>query len=595
MKIHFTGLLLLSIFIGTMLPVTNLPGQNPTVDSENSDDVTVPAPTAEKVLNEVEDIIVQGLDRLPWSKEILQQVAQWPLQHAGRIKPFDTYAGFNMLKIHGKRSLRLDDEKLGPIAWALDCMLYPQLAQDYPCILVTNAEVLTSIGFDITDRKRRDRWSYNDLKPSFDPLFRNAQQVFETKKEAKDWTLIERQTVQLAQNIRALEDFFHAFDTARYVFPLNSIDELTEIFGDSPGPGFSAVLTGLEGLEALASRENLLALPTDRQTVVINGLQQLQSALLQNMQIGDRGIAWFPPEQVQETTENIPVVWTTGSGVFDLALASQPAEKRILALAAMEQLPAVLDDRALFLQKSQEIHTLLSDLATLHGQYNHIAMEVSFYRMDYFYRALICFIFAFLLACLGWLKPETKLPTKGTWLASLLGTGLLVTGIVLRCIIQGRPPVTTLYETILFITACCVITALVMEKYDRRKISLTTATVLGTLGCFLSMRYELKEAVSAGDTMPSLVAVLDTNFWLSTHVTSVTLGYSAGLLAAAISHVWLIGKLFGIRKNDKDFYRSITRMVYGTICFGLFFSIVGTILGGIWANYSWGRFWGWDP
>jgi ABC-type transport system involved in cytochrome c biogenesis permease subunit len=95
--------------------------------------------------------------------------------------------------------------------------------------------------------------------------------------------------------------------------------------------------------------------------------------------------------------------------------------------------------------------------------------------------------------------------------------------------------------------------------------------------------------------MPMLVAVLDTNFWLATHVTIINVGYAAGMLAAGIAHVYVLGRLLGIRKNDKAFYRGITRMVYGVTCFGLIFAFIGTVLGGIWANYSWGRFWGWDP
>jgi ABC-type transport system involved in cytochrome c biogenesis permease subunit len=97
------------------------------------------------------------------------------------------------------------------------------------------------------------------------------------------------------------------------------------------------------------------------------------------------------------------------------------------------------------------------------------------------------------------------------------------------------------------------------------------------------------------DTMPELVAVLDTNFWLSTHVTTISIGYAAGLLAGGIAHVYIVGQLLGVKSNDQAFYKGITRMVYGVICFTLLFSAVGTVLGGIWANYSWGRFWGWDP
>ena len=130
---------------------------------------------------------------------------------------------------------------------------------------------------------------------------------------------------------------------------------------------------------------------------------------------------------------------------------------------------------------------------------------------------------------------------------------------------------------------------------ERQRIALALATMLGAGGMFLSMKYEFKEAVTAGDTMPLLVAVLDTNFWLATHVTTSTLGYAAGLLAAAIAHVWLLGKLLGYRRGDQAFYQAVSQMTYGVVCFGLLFTVVGTMLGGVWANYSWGRFWGWDP
>jgi ABC-type transport system involved in cytochrome c biogenesis permease subunit len=71
------------------------------------------------------------------------------------------------------------------------------------------------------------------------------------------------------------------------------------------------------------------------------------------------------------------------------------------------------------------------------------------------------------------------------------------------------------------------------------------------------------------------------------------MGYAAGLLAAIIAHVYIFARIFGCR--DRELLRDITRMVYAVMCFTLLFSLVGTILGGIWANVSWGRFWGWDP
>jgi len=110
------------------------------------------------------------------------------------------------------------------------------------------------------------------------------------------------------------------------------------------------------------------------------------------------------------------------------------------------------------------------------------------------------------------------------------------------------------------------------------------------VGLFVANAYELREG---GDTMGRLVAVLNSNFWLSTHVTTVTMGYSAGLLAAALGHVYIFTRL--VAPGRRELLRQVARMCYGVICFGLLFSFVGTVLGGIWANYSWGRFWGWDP
>ena len=126
----------------------------------------------------------------------------------------------------------------------------------------------------------------------------------------------------------------------------------------------------------------------------------------------------------------------------------------------------------------------------------------------------------------------------------------------------------------------------------RRIAAEVDGAVLGAGGLFLAGRYEALEGI---DTMPSLVAVLDTNFWLATHVTTITMGYAAGLLASAFAHVYIFGRLIAGERFPKARAKSLVQMIYGVVCFALIFSVVGTILGGVWANESWGRFWGWDP
>jgi hypothetical protein len=97
-----------------------------------------------------------------------------------------------------------------------------------------------------------------------------------------------------------------------------------------------------------------------------------------------------------------------------------------------------------------------------------------------------------------------------------------------------------------------------------------------------------------GDTIAVLQAVLDTQFWLATHVVLITLGYSATFVAGLLGLLYLILGI-GTPNLDETARKNIGRMIYGVLCFALLFSFFGTVLGGLWADDSWGRFWGWDP
>jgi ABC-type transport system involved in cytochrome c biogenesis permease subunit len=271
--------------------------------------------------------------------------------------------------------------------------------------------------------------------------------------------------------------------------------------------------------------------------------------------------------------------------------AAQYAEQ-IRWLALVEDMAAALPDRSEFRNRVASWHAHATGLAAARGEASRIDLEVAYHDYDFFHRALLGFMACFLLAAALWFVPRSRWLGKVAGLGMLVPTGLVVAGIVVRCILRARPPVSTLYETILFITGVAVLVALFIEWINRRRLALSLGALLGAVGMFLAAKFE---ALEAQDTMPTLLAVLDTNFWLATHVTSVTIGYAACLLAGFIAHVYLLGKLFGVRRGDRAFYRSIGRMVYGVLGFGLVFATIGTILGGIWANDSWGRFWGWDP
>ena len=562
---------------------------------EPEHEVTVSAPIVES--------------REPWSPEILRLFASLPVQDDGRIKPLDTLASFRLLKLNGMRSTKdLNEKRLTPMEWFLDCLFYPELAKKYKCFIVTTWEAPEAIGISVEGKKKRDRYSYEELAVGQDKLIELRTEY--AKKEPKDRTAREQEIINLADNVLDFQFLIHHLDYGREAMITNTSPGLATLF-----PGASQVtLSGILN-KATLLQQAYWALDSNTAQADPAKVEQEKTALADllntasNLSMRAAGLAIFPPTVPLQDLKTYVTPAEIVEPAFQLP---NPPRQQIDWTASMEKLVQTRDDRATFTGELEKLHTSITGIADARGEYAKIPLEVFYYKSQFLYWSLVLFVMCFALVTVYWLKPQLapveslrnlrgvkKLLVmmgrslhKGIPFVLLIPTLLLVAGITMRCIIRSRPPVSTLYETILFITACAVITALIAEWINRKRVAVSVAAILGSLGMFVAMKYEAKEAV---DTMPSLVAVLDTNFWLSTHVTTVALGYSAGLFAAAIAHVYILGKLFGFKKNEPAFYKTVSRMTYGVICFGLLFSTLGTVLGGIWANDSWGRFWGWDP
>ena len=118
-------------------------------------------------------------------------------------------------------------------------------------------------------------------------------------------------------------------------------------------------------------------------------------------------------------------------------------------------------------------------------------------KADYFFYAQWLFLVGFVAVALTWVAPGSKLEkvTKiSAWLLLLAATGYAVTGVVVRCIIMERPPITTLYETILFIGSSVALFGLIAEWMTKRGIGLLVAAVGGTACMFLAIQFEASEA-----------------------------------------------------------------------------------------------------
>ena len=216
--------------------------------------------------------------------------------------------------------------------------------------------------------------------------------------------------------------------------------------------------------------------------------------------------------------------------------------------------------------------------------------EVWFNDFAPFYLCIWLYVIVFVLNCLAWAVFTRPLNRAAFWL-SVVTLAVHTTALIARMYLMDRPFVfiTNLYSTAIFIGWIAAVAGLVFEAINKDGIGIFVGSVAGfatmIVAHFLSI---------GGDTLEMMRAVLDTNFWLATHVTAVNTGYAATFVAG------LLGTLFIVRglltpSLDRPAVKKLADAIYGAVCFATLFSFVGTVLGGIWADQSWGRFWGWDP
>jgi len=214
--------------------------------------------------------------------------------------------------------------------------------------------------------------------------------------------------------------------------------------------------------------------------------------------------------------------------------------------------------------------------------------EFLFNQWQPFLRSTCLYVGVFLLGCASWFGWFGTLNRSGYYLLALAFL-THTAGVLFRMVLEGRPPVTNLYSSAVFVGWGAVLLGLVLEHFWRQSLGLVMASAIGFLTQVIAHNLALE-----GDTMEMLRAVLNSNFWLATHVVTITLGYSATYVAGFLAGLYVVRGVF-TRSLSEALAKGLARMVYGVVCFATLFSFLGTVTGGIWADQAWGRFWGWDP
>lgn len=219
-------------------------------------------------------------------------------------------------------------------------------------------------------------------------------------------------------------------------------------------------------------------------------------------------------------------------------------------------------------------------------QIGDLAREVHYNGFHPFRKAWMLYLFS--LVCLFLTTSRGTLYWLGMSTA-MTGVAFHLYGFYLRCMIGGRAPVTNMYESVIWVAFGAVFFALLFEaKYRAR--SYLMAACSGAVVCLLLA--DQLPAVLDPSIRP-LMPVLRSNFWLTIHVLTITLGYAAFLLGLGLGHMVLWKHLRG--PDTQEELGNLHAALYRSLQVGVLLLAAGTLLGGVWANYSWGRFWGWDP
>ncbi len=460
----------------------------------------------------------------------LDAFGRLPVLDGGRVKPIDSVARNSLMVIRAAQSFQHAGRTVGAEEWLLDTMFRPELADAQPIFQIDDPDVLGLIGLPQTSQRR---FAFTALAPYLQVIEQQATAA--ERIDAKQRTRFQGAVVNLAQRV-----FLY--------FRLKNTIQIER----SPG-----LIMELGTADAPAS-------------------QQRQEALTQ--------LAHFRPILPKEGAP--PEAWrSTGEALRGAAVGEREPQ---LAGWARVGLAWFAQDAASFDRAVSELRAGAHAAAPRLDAVGQVEREVIFNRAEPFYTGMVIYVLALLVLFASWLRwGEVLRPAAYGLLVA--GATVHTLGLAWRVIIQGRPPVTNLYSSAVFVGWGAVVLGVVIERIYRKGFGTAVAAASGFASLIVAHHLS-----TDGDTMEMMRAVLDSNFWLATHVVTITIGYSGTFLAGAIAIGWTLRQHLAPRLEPGT-GKALSSMVYGVVCFALFFSFLGTVLGGIWADQSWGRFWGWDP
>ena len=495
-----------------------------------------------------------------------------PVLENGRVMPMDSYARQKLLSFSGRSTFDRQPASL----WMARVFFTPDDTREDAIFLVDNPEVVEALGLEA---EGRGRYSYAQLEPSMPELSRLARAAFHLENDAR--SQVETELMRLFNNLMEYGKLIQAFDFAlpRPDFDIKNADLRRDL--DLPA---DAEITLVDLRSRKARIDAQLELHADSRSAKDEYEEEL-FRVATALRMWSRQRTDLPPAIIPLRSRG-DATWISPWDAFSAGRSTDDGSRDI----------ELLQDMARAYRGGEQVAFDLAARSFINGVGKRlenprtmklIKAEVVLNSADAFYRAELLYGLAFIVALLS-------VPFRGKWMYRIaLGLLLLAVvphtyGIVARMVIMGRPPVTNLYSTFIFVSWVCVAIGLAVEYFQKNRLGLITGSSMGLALLLTSGRFG-----TDNDTMGVMVAVLDSNFWLATHVVTISIGYAGCCAAGLLGHIYLLQAL---RRSPNDpGLKETYNATYGALAFGLIFSFLGTMLGGVWADQSWGRFWGWDP
>ena len=490
----------------------------------------------------------------------LAAFAELPVQVGGRIKPLDSVARNTLLILSARQKVVTDEGvTLSPIQWFIDLTMRPEVADTYPIFKIEFPDDLGLVG--LAEQGQR-YYSFNELLPFSEELRRLHGEINPAPELRSPY---EKQIADINNGLLRYHQVMHS------LHPVGGPERLDRLV-DEYQSYLATIQPGMAELRKQQAGEEFDAALLKRFITFADDYLKLSTTAYL------RVVPPPPPVDLLEDWKNI------GLELLDV-MKDDPLSPYVTTYASLTMAYRSGDAEQFNHEVSELRERFIADFP---DDISRVHYERVFNSLQPFYISMQLYVLIFLAVCISWLRWPKELAKAAFWV--LVFAFLIHTfGLLSRMYIQGRPPVTNLYSSAVFVGWGAVLLGIFIEKFFKNGIGAAMASLVGF--CTLIIAHHL---AMTGDTLEMMRAVLDSNFWLATHVVIITFGYSAIFLAGALAILFVLLGVFSSRFN-KDTARSLSAMVYGIICFGTLFSLVGTILGGIWADQSWGRFWGWDP